>query len=101
MSVLNDSTINTATAALRLGMSLVAGGLVGLERESRRQPAGLRTHILISVGSTLLMLLSIYIPQEYFDMKSEDPGRIAAQVVSGCRASASSAPGRSSSSATT
>ncbi len=54
-----------------------------MERESRRQPAGLRTHILISVGATLLMLLSIYIPQQFFDMKNGDPGRIAAQVVSG------------------
>ena len=83
MSVFNDQTINAGTSALRLFLSLVAGGLVGFERESRRQPAGLRTHILISVGSTLLMLLSIYIPQTFFDMKSGDPGRIAAQVVSG------------------
>ena len=83
MSVFTDSSINAWTSLLRLCLSLIAGGLIGFERESRRQPAGLRTHILISVGSTLLMLLSIYIPQHYFDMKSGDPGRIAAQVVSG------------------
>jgi putative Mg2+ transporter-C (MgtC) family protein len=65
---------------LRLVMSFVAGGLIGLERSRRRQVAGLRTHILIATGATLLMLLSIYIPQQF---RSGDPGRIAAQVVSG------------------
>jgi putative Mg2+ transporter-C (MgtC) family protein len=79
----SDMNVDAGTAALRLALSFVAGGVVGLERESRRQPAGLRTHTLISLGSTLLMLLSIYIPQEFFDMKNGDPGRIAAQVVSG------------------
>jgi putative Mg2+ transporter-C (MgtC) family protein len=83
MNVFLDQDINASVSALRLFMSLVAGGLIGFERERRRQPAGLRTHILICVGSTLLMLLSIYIPQKFFDMKNGDPGRIAAQVVSG------------------
>ncbi|MDX9801607.1 MAG: MgtC/SapB family protein [Spirochaetia bacterium] len=83
MDIFNDLDVNAATSALRLFLSLIAGGLIGFERESRRQPAGLRTHILISVGSTLLMLLSIYLPQSLLDMKNGDPGRIAAQVVSG------------------
>jgi putative Mg2+ transporter-C (MgtC) family protein len=81
--ILFNNDVNNVTAAIRLVISLIAGGLIGLEREGRRQPAGLRTHILISVGSTLLMLLSIYLPQHFFDMKNGDPGRIAAQVVSG------------------
>jgi len=83
MNIFSEQNVNTVTSALRLFLSLIAGGLIGLERESRHQPAGLRTHILICVGSTLLMLLSIYIPQQFFDMKNGDPGRIAAQVVSG------------------
>ena len=74
--------LTTATAALRLGAALVAGGLIGLEREMRRQAAGLRTHILICLGACLLMLLSIWIPQA-FALEKGDPGRIAAQVVSG------------------
>jgi putative Mg2+ transporter-C (MgtC) family protein len=78
-----EQNITTTTAVVRLLASLLAGGLIGLERESRRQPAGLKTHILICVGSTLLMLLSIYLPQQFYDMKNGDPGRIAAQVVSG------------------
>jgi putative Mg2+ transporter-C (MgtC) family protein len=69
--------------AIRLGLSFVAGSLVGFERSSRHQVAGLRTHVLISVGATLLMLLSIWMPQEFNMFKNGDPGRIAAQVVSG------------------
>jgi len=68
---------------IRLGLSFLAGAAVGVERSSRRQVAGLRTHILICVGATLLMLLSIWLPQEFMGMKNGDPGRIAAQVVSG------------------
>ncbi len=49
--------------ALRLGLAFVAGGAVGFERSSRRQVAGLRTHVLICVGATLLMLLSFLAPR--------------------------------------
>jgi putative Mg2+ transporter-C (MgtC) family protein len=68
---------------IRLGLGFLAGAIIGLERSSRHQVAGLRTHILIAVGATLLMLLSIWLPQEYNSLKNGDPGRIAAQVVSG------------------
>jgi putative Mg2+ transporter-C (MgtC) family protein len=64
-------------------LGFLAGAIIGIERASRRQVAGLRTHILISTGATLLMLLSIWLPQEYIGLKNGDPGRIAAQVVSG------------------
>jgi putative Mg2+ transporter-C (MgtC) family protein len=68
---------------LRLGLSFIAGAIIGFERSSKHQVAGLRTHILICVGATLLMLLSIWLPQEFSSLKNGDPGRIAAQVVSG------------------
>jgi len=68
---------------IRLLAGFAAGGIIGFERASRHQVAGLRTHILIALGSTLLMILSIWIPQEYNMLKNGDPGRIAAQVVSG------------------
>jgi len=68
---------------IRLGLGFLAGAIIGFERASRRQVAGLRTHILIAVGATLLMLLSIWLPQEFNGAKNGDPGRIAAQVVSG------------------
>lgn len=67
---------------IRLLLGFVAGAIIGFERSSRRQVAGLRTHILIAMGSTLLMLLSIYLPQQFYTERG-DPGRIAAQVVSG------------------
>ena len=65
---------------IRLALGFAAGAILGLERSSRHQVAGLRTHILIALGATLLMLLSIWVPQE---LMGGDPGRIAAQVVSG------------------
>lgn len=54
------------------------GGLVGWERERRDRPAGLRTHILVCLGSALITLVSIQMSGTRFD-----PGRIAAQIVSG------------------
>ena len=73
---------------LRLLVSAVFGGIVGLERGSGDRPAGLRTHILVCAGSTLIMLVSLYgfdgfdaLPFEY--PRNRDSARIAAQVVSG------------------
>ena len=80
---ITNNEITISSAVFKLILSLIAGGLVGLNREQHKQPAGFRTHILICVGATLLMMLSIYIPQVYFDFKNGDPSRIAAQVVSG------------------
>lgn len=61
----------------RLLLALLLGGLIGLERETLGRSAGLRTHILVSVGSALIMLISAY------GFPSGDPARLAAQVVSG------------------
>ena len=70
---------------LRLFISALFGGLIGLERETLKRPAGLRTHILVSVGSALLMLVSIGLVAPFAGTPNTnlDPGRIAAQVVSG------------------
>jgi len=65
---------------IRLSLAFAAGCIIGIERSSRRQVAGLRTHILISLGAACLMMLSIWLPQQ---LGSGDPGRIAAQVVAG------------------
>jgi putative Mg2+ transporter-C (MgtC) family protein len=69
--------------AIRLIMSTILGGIIGIERERRNQPAGLRTHIILCVGSTLMMLVSIFVAHEIGNPENSDPGRIAAQVVSG------------------
>ncbi|GAB6137614.1 MgtC/SapB family protein [Halanaerobaculum tunisiense] len=66
----------------RLFLACLLGGLVGLERERSSRPAGFRTNILVSVGSTLIMIVSIRI-HLMFNYPQVDPGRIAAQVVSG------------------
>lgn len=65
--------------AAKLLAAILVGGAVGLERELRRKPAGLRTNILICMGSALLMDLSMSITVTH----GGDPGRIAAQVVTG------------------
>lgn len=68
---------------IRLTISFILGGLIGLERQFHRRAAGLRTHILVSIGSCLIMLTSIYISDIYKNVASVDPGRIAAGVITG------------------
>jgi putative Mg2+ transporter-C (MgtC) family protein len=68
---------------LKLGLAVLLGGAVGLERELSGKPAGLRTNILICLGSALLMDLSINIGIGANGVRYGDPGRIAAQVVTG------------------
>ena len=75
--------INLVGAIAKLMLSLVLGATIGIERRRKGQIAGMRTFALISMGATLVMLISIFIPQEYMGLKNGDPGRIAAQVVSG------------------
>lgn len=65
----------------RLALAGFLGGLIGLEREMHSQPAGLRTHMVVSLGSCLMMLVSIFMAK--LDPAHSDPGRIAAQVVTG------------------
>lgn len=69
--------------ALRLILSVLLSGIIGIERESIKRPAGLRTHILVCVGSTLVMLTSIYIFDMFKDLTSLQPDRLGAQVISG------------------
>jgi putative Mg2+ transporter-C (MgtC) family protein len=60
------------------------GGLIGLEREMHSQPAGLRTHIILAIGSTIAMVLSINMAIKFHSVATNgDPERLAAQVISG------------------
>jgi len=70
------------TIALRLGGAALLGGIIGLERQWERKPAGLRTHMLVSIGCSLFMLVSIYAPR-LLGSSLSDPTRIAAQIVTG------------------
>lgn len=67
---------------VRLALAVVMGGVIGLEREASDKPAGLRTNILICVGSTLMMILSIDVARHYA-VVTADPGRIAQGVITG------------------
>ena len=62
-------------------MAIIFGGIIGYGRERERRPAGLRTHILVSIGSALAMITNIYIYEVY--NSSSDPTRLGAQVISG------------------
>ncbi len=76
------------TIVLRLGLSVLLGGLLGLERELRGHPAGLRTHLLVSLGACLFTLCSIVVAhplqgREDSSGVEADITRIASQIVVG------------------
>jgi len=68
---------------LRLTLSVLLSGLIGLERQIHRRNAGLRTHILVCLGSCLIMLTSLYVFDIYNNKSQLDPARIAAGVITG------------------
>lgn len=73
--------LNLISLVVRLLLAIVGGGVIGYERGKDRQAAGLRTHILVCVGSACVMMVGQYI---YLELgQSTDPARIGAQVVSG------------------
>lgn len=79
----NSTEITLLNAVVKLLLSMALGAMIGAERKCKGQIAGVRTFALISMGACLAMMLSIYVPQVYFGLKNGDPGRIAAQVVTG------------------
>ena len=72
---------------MRLAIAAALGGVVGLERELREREAGLRTHLLVSVGSALFTIVSAYGFDAFLSSGASvvraDPSRIAAQIVTG------------------
>ena len=85
MKLENPWVVDWLTVTFRLMLAIVLGGLIGLEREQSSHAAGFRTHILVCLGSALIMLLSIYgFPQFVYEPNVRvDPARLAAQVISG------------------
>src|SRR6266568_2700400 len=77
--------ISVQTTLIRLGLALLLGALVGLERERGERTAGLRTHALVALGSCLIMIVSAFGFADILGTHNVvlDPSRIAAQVVSG------------------
>jgi putative Mg2+ transporter-C (MgtC) family protein len=68
---------------MKMVVAVIAGGAIGFERQIAGKPAGLRTNILICVGSALLMDLSVHIGAVWGNGMVGDPARLAAQVVTG------------------
>jgi putative Mg2+ transporter-C (MgtC) family protein len=70
---------------IRCGIAVVLGGLIGIEREWGDHPAGFRTHILVCLGSALIIMLSMYGFSQFVTEPNVrlDPARLAAQVISG------------------
>jgi len=76
--------ISEGEILLRLGLAAVLGMIVGYERERQNQPAGLRTHAILAVGSCLAMTISINLSMQFLPVvPNGDPARLAAQVISG------------------
>jgi len=73
-----DAHPNVLEMVARLILAAILGAIVGYERETHSRPAGLRTHMLVCMGSTIFTLVSVS-----FAGRSMDPGRIASQIVSG------------------
>jgi len=71
------------TIFIRITLSVIYGGLIGLEREKKGRAAGLRTHILVCMGSCLIMLVSLFVYETHKNQAPLDPARIAAGVVTG------------------
>jgi putative Mg2+ transporter-C (MgtC) family protein len=80
-------TLNWDELLLRLALAAVLGGLIGVERELREREAGLRTHLLVSLGSALFTIVGAYGFHAFLDSGQSvvraDPTRIAAQIVTG------------------
>lgn len=76
---LRDVTL--ASVTVRMVLAVICGGIIGIEREYKRRPAGFRTHILICLGAAMTTLTSqyLYLVMHYFT----DIGRFGAQVVAG------------------
>lgn len=68
---------------IKLGAATLLGALIGLERGAHGKEAGFRTYALVSLGSALMMLVSVNIFEMYKGLANIDPGRIAGQVVTG------------------
>ncbi len=75
--------MNYTEIAVKLGVVILLSGFIGFDRELKHKPAGIKTHIMVGLGSTLFMLVSLYIYMQYKGTTQVDPGRIAAQVVTG------------------
>ncbi len=81
LNFLRGDSLDLLTITVRLILAVICGGVIGIERERKRRPAGFRTHILICLGAAMTTLTSQYIILEL--KMFTDPARLGAQVVAG------------------
>lgn len=81
MPFLNDNSLTIIDVLIRMVAAVVCGGLIGMEREQKRRPAGLRTHMLICLGASMTTLTSQYLLLNLGLFT--DPARLGAQVIAG------------------
>lgn len=82
LTILNGlRDVSLVSVAVRMCLAVICGGIIGLEREYKRRPAGFRTHILICLGAAMTTMTSqfLYLYMNYYT----DMGRLGAQVVAG------------------
>ncbi|HBG61816.1 MAG: hypothetical protein A2Y03_04450 [Omnitrophica WOR_2 bacterium GWF2_38_59] len=68
---------------LKISLTIVLSGIIGAERELRHKGAGLRTHVLVCLGSTLIAITSLYIFDEYNGLTPIDPTRMITGIIQG------------------
>ena len=78
----NLSKLNFITILFRMVLAVFAGGIIGIDRGIKNEAAGLRTHILVSLGTTIIMMTNIYL-YEIFSDANIDPSRMGSYVISG------------------
>lgn len=74
------SELNPVSIIVRIVLSVVCGGILGIERGKANQSAGMRTYILVCLGATMVMLTGHYMFDKF---STGDPARLGAQVISG------------------
>ena len=81
MMVVNTlKELNIISISFRIVLAVICGGVIGAERGRAHQPAGMRTYMLVCLGSTLVMSTGQYM---YNTFEAGDPARLGAQVISG------------------
>jgi len=71
--------VNLISISVRILMSMICGGLIGIERGRSNQPAGMRTYMLVCMGAAVVMMTGQYM---YDHFQTGDPARLGAQVIS-------------------
>ncbi|MBU0467480.1 MAG: MgtC/SapB family protein [Candidatus Omnitrophica bacterium] len=74
---------NLLELILKISLTIVLSGIIGAERELRHKGAGLRTHVLVCLGSTLIAITSIYLFDKYNSITTIDPTRMITGIIQG------------------